>query len=355
MKPIAHALLCLVVLGAGCSSGGDGGGATGTGGMKAPGTGGSSAGTGGGSGAGTGGGTGSGTGGSGGGALTEYKTCTAANRVGRFTVFINNDADKPFSGAEGYVMDGVEPGAVTKEVGRVGSCVILQPPAAATCNPQCSAEQWCTESGCKSQPNPKDLGKVTVGGLKQALELRNLTNRYVTPAEPELMHPVFDEGAAITLSAAGAGGYGPFSLRGQGVGALEVPMTAIKAQAGMPVTLTWTPPAKGTSAVTRVHIKFAINLHGAVDTWFECEVPDTGSYTVSAELMTELFKFGVSGFPSVDLTRRSSDTTTVPSGCVEFMVAAPVNRPLEVPGVVSCQDDTDCMGGKKCSEDLTCK
>ena len=136
--------------------------------------------------------------------------------------------------------------------------------------------------------------------------------------------------------------------------ALESPTDPIKAETGKPVTLTWTPPAKP-SELTRIHIKFAINLHGMVDTWFECEVPDTGSYVVSAELMTELFKQGVSGFPSVDLTRRSSDTATVPSGCVEFMVAAPINRPIEIPGVVSCNDPDDCPAGKTCATDLVCR
>ena len=100
---------------------------------------------------------------------------------------------------------------------------------------------------------------------------------------------------------------------------------------------------------------FSINRHGSIDTWLECTVPDTGMFTVTAEMMDELFKNGVSGFPSVRLVRQSADTTMVQSGCVQLTVAAPLTRDLAVEGVVSCNDDDKpCPNGKMCQEDLRC-
>ena len=190
----------VVALGAmnlGCSSSGGGGGA-GTGGSS--GSGGGSA---------TGGSGGSTAPDAGGGTLAAYKTCTNANRVGRFTASINNDAENPYSGVQGYVMDGVEPVGATRTIGTVGACTILQPAPQGQCNPACPAEQWCTASGCKPMPNPKDVGTVTVAGLKQPLQLEKVSNSYGPPASTPLMHPVFADGADITLSASGAQGFGP--------------------------------------------------------------------------------------------------------------------------------------------------
>jgi hypothetical protein len=354
-----RSLVVVLAAGLACSSGGGGGGNPSTGGTSG-GSGGNKGSGGAGSGGSNAGGTSGGSGGSSGadaggsGTLAEYKTCQSGTMVGRITALINNDAENPFSDVNGYVMDGVPPNSGAKDLATVGGCVIRQPAPPASCTPACGADQWCTDKGCKPSPHAKNLGKVTVTGLKQPLELLNTNDTYNLPIGTMLMHPVFSEGADITLTAAGADGYGPFTLRGKGVGALEMPKDPIKVESGKPVTLTWTKPATA-SPVTRVHLNFAVNLHGTTDTWFECEVPDSGSFTVSGELTTQLFSHGVSGFPRVELTRRSSDTATVPSGCVEFMVAAPITRDLEVPGVVSCNEDTDCPSGKTCSGDLTCK
>jgi hypothetical protein len=340
---------------AACGGGDGGGGTSGSGGARGTGgagSGGASVGTGG-SGADAGAG-GSGGGDAGGGGLTAYKTCTADKRVGEFVVKIANDLEPPFSDIGGQINDAVNPYTILEEKAKVGECVVYQPPTASVCNPQCDlATQICSAGKCVKQPVPKDVGKITLTGLVQPVELENISNRYVNPSSTPLMHPVFKEGANITLAIAGAGGYGPLQLKGEGVAAVEMSKDAIPAESGKPVMLSWKAPGK-TSSVTRMHIKFSVNIHGAVDTWFECDVPDTGSYTVGAALMTELFKHGISGFPAVELTRQSSDTGMVPSGCMDFRVEAPISRPLAVPGLISCHDQTECPTGKTCGDDLAC-
>lgn len=307
----------------------------------------------GGSGPGSGGAPGAdaGSGGTSGG-LTTYRTCSDETRAGRFTLALNNDAETPFSSMDGFVSDAIDSSNLPKRLATIDGCVVMQPPNAVECKPECASDKLCTSQGCVALPKPHDLGKVTVTGLKQPLELANINNLYENPPMT-LAHPGFVEGADIALTAVGAGGYGPFTLKGVGVAPLEVSMTPVVIEGGKPATFTWNAPSKTTPG--KVHIKVGVNLHGDVDTWFECDVPDTGSFTATAALTTELFKYGVSGFPGIELTRRTADTTTVPSGCLEFVVAAPVSRSLKVPGVDSCMDDGDCTGGKTCQPDLVCK
>ena len=336
----------------GCSSS-DSGGTGGTGGATggrggSGGSGGTTGGTGGGTG-GTGGASGSG----GGSALQSYKTCDRAQRFGEFFITLSdNDPVNRFTEIQGAVMDGVEQIRQVKLVKQIGDCRILQPPEAFMCTPQCDlGTQECTPTGCKPKPRVKDLGAVSVSGLKNGtVQLQNSAGFYGNTGT--LPHPGFDEGADITLQVAGMAGWGPFSLKGWGVAPLVVPAAPVTVQMGQPVTLTWTPPSK--PGPTRMLIDFSINRHGAVDAWLECTVPDTGSFMVTAEMTTELFKNGVSGFPSVNFTRQSGDTTMVMSGCVQFLVTAPISRDLNVPGVVSCNEEKKCPPGKECREDLTC-
>jgi hypothetical protein len=131
-----------------------------------------------------------------------------------------------------------------------------------------------------------------------------------------------------------------------------LPAAPVTVQMGQPVMLTWTAPtqARPDQDVDRLlhqparRDRFLAGMHGA----------GHRSFTVTAEMTTELFKNGVSGFPSVTFTRQSGDTTTVMSGCTQLLVRSPVSRELNVPGVVSCSDDKPCPNNRMCREDLTC-
>jgi hypothetical protein len=344
LTPLAMAAVCLLGAGPGCSSsdGGGTGGAGGTGG----GTGGSTGGSGGSTG---------GTGGSG--ALTTYKVCDRDKSHGGFAISLNDDDPNPalrYTGIGGKVMDGVEQVTQAKLVKEVGGCRILQPPEAFMCTPACDlGTQDCTPTGCKPKPHDKDLGKVTVSGLKTgSVELTHSAGLFSYDYLGMLPHPGFDEGANLSLQATGKDGYGPFTLKGWGVAPLVVPTAPVTVTRGQPVTLTWTPPSR--PGPTRMFIDFSINRHGAIDSWLECTAEDTGSYTITGAMTEELFKNGVSGFPSVNLTRQSGDTTTVQNGCVQLLVTAPISRQLNVTGVVSCNSENPCPGGKMCRDDLTC-
>jgi hypothetical protein len=116
--------------------------------------------------------------------------------------------------------------------------------------------------------------------------------------------------------------------------------------------VTWTAPSKPGPA--KIAIDFSVNRHAATDSWFECLVDDTGSYTISAALTDELFKLGTSGFPSVLLSRQSGDTVTANGGCVQLRIYSEASRELDVPGINSCKMDEDCTAPNVCGQTLTC-
>ncbi len=296
------------------------------------------------------------------GPLTTYRTCKDGERVGDFELALNDMLPDvaPFTGlSPTTVFDWVTSASVPEVAREMGGCRIVRPPRAMPpCSPECPPDKRvCTPGGCRADPIGIDVGNVAIEGLKVAGTLSKRDDFvYTNPSWP---HPAFDEGADLVLRASGAGATAPFTLRGWGVGSLSAPKDKLLVENGKPVTLTWTPPAR--PGPTRVLISFSINRHGSVDASLECEVPDTGSHTIDAATVSELFRFDISGYPSVDLKRQSSDTATIAAGCVEFNVSAAVNREITIPGLVSCPGDPEpgqpnpCPQGQSCGVDLRCQ
>ena len=283
-----------------------------------------------------------------------YQTCATPMAAGQFNAVLDLD----FTGLSvGQVFDKPEVRPKYKVLTMLNGCQLAQKnPDPPPCTPSCKlGEQICTEQGCVALPKLQNVGTVTLAGLKiPTLTLSfNEQGGYSNPAEPKIPHPGFDEGATLTLAAAGANGYGPFTATAWGVAAMEAPTAKLLVEPEKAVTITWTPPK--ITGYTRVLIDFTVNKHGAVDTNLFCEVPDTGSFTVDAASIKEIFKYGLSGFPVVTLVRKSAGTATVKSGCVEFAATSPVSRDIEIPGLISCGKPEDCPSGKTCADDLTCK
>ena len=334
----------LLFLTAACSSSSDpkpapadGGGTGGTG----PGTGGAGPGT---------GGVGPGTGGAGGsasGALTTYKLCADGVRSGDFTMTLASD----YTGILGTVFDRLDTNSVSVQVGSpFGECRLMKrPPPSAPCNPVCGATEECLAGKCSPKPEPISVGAVSFTGLLVPTTLKYGSGTYINVGSP---HPLFAPGSDIVLNAAGDGAYAPFTLKGYGVEFMVVPAGKLRVERGMAANVTWTAAQKRGPA--KVNINFSINRHGATDSWFECLVEDTGSFTISAALTDELFKHGVSGFPDVTLTRLSADATTVKSGCVHLKVISEATRELDVPGIQSCKTDDECTKPNVCRVDRVC-
>jgi hypothetical protein len=231
------------------------------------------------------------------------------------------------------------------------------------CTTPCTGGKICAGSNmCVDEPVSQDLGTVTVTGLGAPLT--------VEPAGPGMYSksltatfPPFSPEAEVTLKTTG-GKYPAISLAGRGIEPLQFAGTGLKVARNQPLNVTWTAPAKNKS--TRVHSKLDIAHHGGIAARIECDLPDTGSATISGALITQLMDRGLAGFPTIALTRRTADSSSLAPGCVEFTVASEETRDIEVEGVISCntQEPTcpageagckACPAGMKCGQDLRCK
>lgn len=275
--------------------------------------------------------------------------------VGTFVINLKEDPNATV--ITGAVKNGKKQELVIYEpTTKDGSCTLYKP-RVPFCSPACASPLVCVEDDtCRAQPENQDVGTVTVKGLKTtaggtSFELTKLADLSYSTAE-SLMFPPFDEGADVSIESTG-GAYAPFSMHAKGIAPLIVPTTEIPIEKNKPLVLTWTP--KGAASDATIHVMIDLSHHGGTKGRIECDVPDTGSLTIAATLVTPLMNLGFSGYPSYDITRSSVGTASLAHGKVQLSVQKFLQRYLSIPGLVSCTDDTDCPTGKTCQTDLQCK
>jgi len=274
--------------------------------------------------------------------------CEASAHVGYFEVRLADG----YTAVQGQVSDGVTPFLVPEVVGTDGPCRHLEPPDL-FCDPACDPGTTCDESGnCIPIPSNVSVGVVTVTGLKSPVEMTARAPVFYYTNTGTLEHPGFDEGDHIHLSAGGEGDVAAFTLAGRGIAVLVMPEEAVPLTTDEPAVLSWTPP--GQDGLGSVHVNLNIAQHGGTPGWIECEVPDTGNFTIPVGLTNSLLSQAYSGFPSVTITRRSADATNISAGCVDFFVESHVTLAIEIPGLISCSGPDDCPPGQTCLPDLTC-
>ena len=85
--------------------------------------------------------------------------------------------------------------------------------------------------------------------------------------------------------------------------------------------------------------------------------PLCGSGVVFATNVGEThLNFGVSGFPSAVMQRRTVDSLTVSDGCVELEVTGPRGIDVDVAGHTPCNKTEDCPPGQTCNVPIqTCE
>lgn len=273
-----------------------------------------------------------------------YAPCAPDALVGQFVV----ELAEGFTRVDGQVSDAVLPSGIPELLASEGECRLLRP-LVTTCTPACPfATEVCGPEGeCVPLPRTRDVGTVTVRGLLVPLSMQAnpITRSYANPAQPVLPHPAFSPGADLRIDS-GGGDYAPFELRGWGVSPLVLSSEVIDVRRGQAARLAWqAPDAPGPA---RVYVNLNINFHGTSGARIECDFLDTGAAEIPASLIDGLFEQGISGNPTLTAVRRSATSLDIEPGCVQMLVDAPVDTPVQVEGVISCRRSSDCPPPAEC-------
>jgi hypothetical protein len=266
----------------------------------------------------------------------EYRgACDLAEKIGFFMVQHEPD----YSVVSGEVSNGVVPVTILENVGEEAGCTLMRRNNP-FCDPPCDPGQTCDFDGsCIPYPEPRSVGNVGIDGLAKEVSMD-----YPTYYDTQMPHPGFDPGALVTLHASGED-YDGFTMFGMGVTPIESEQSTWTIHSGQPMDVSWT--AADSDPVT-INLRFNIDQHGNSPVTLMCDLPDTGSATIPAPLTDALIAFGVTGYPSGNIYRRTVDHIDVTDGCIQFEVYSHLQGNLEVEGHYPCDEPDDCPKGMEC-------
>lgn len=252
----------------------------------------------------------------------------------------------------GVVKNGPDPSPIAWHLtAEDGDCSLLEPEAP-FCTTPCGGKAACTaQDECTPYAEPRDVGTVHVRGLGgRAVDMEPVAGKYM-PTGATLPYPPCDEGAPVHLEADGDD-YPAFSLETRCISPLEFEDTATL-EPGRDLTLTWGAP--GEPDLARIQIKVDISHHGGAKGKIDCDTADDGEITIASAIVDRLVELGVAGFPTISLTRISRGKAAEEPRAVTLSVLESVERPVEVPGVISCTDSRQCPAGQRCGASLLCQ
>lgn len=234
--------------------------------------------------------------------------CSLEDKIGVFQVMHELD----YTAVSGEVANGVVPSTILEEAGAEGGCRLMRRNNP-FCDPPCSPGETCDFDGaCIPYPEPRSVGNVTIVGLNAEVSMDPPLYFNTTPP-----HPGFDPGVDISLVAAGED-YGSFVMWGVGVTPVAVSEPTWIVHRGQPLDVAWTAADDGEHV--GIQLRLNVDQHGASPVMLICDLPDSGSVTISSTLIDALLDYGVSGYASGDIYRRTVDHVDVADGCIQFEV-----------------------------------
>ena len=274
--------------------------------------------------------------------------CPLETHWGAFVV----EAYDTYSIADGQVSNGVVPATVLEAVASEGDCTLWKKNNP-YCDPTCEPGFTCNfDSECVPYPEAQDVGTVTISGLVDDVVMEPLAPTYQY-FDTRLTHPAFEPGVLVELTTTG-GNYDPFTLHAVGVNLLTPSATTWEVAAGQDLAVSWDVPTE----TVRSSVDLALNIdqHGATPVTLKCSFADTGAAVVAASVLDALFGYGISGYPSASLSRRTVDHTDVGEGCVDFALGHEWLIDVTVAGHTPCSSPADCPEGQECNMTLqTCE
>jgi len=159
-------------------------------------------------------------------------------------------------------------------------------------------------------------------------------------------------GSETVTLAADADEIAPFSIATTGITALAVTTQSMALTRDNPAVLDW--EAGSGDASTKMEIELNIANHGGTPAVVQCLSEDSGHFEIPVSMVNALLDLGFSGFPSVSLTRAASNTANTGYGCVDLRTQSTTVLNVDIEGLISCSDNTDCPDDQTCQADLTC-
>src|SRR5690606_32781587 len=208
---------------------------------------------------------------------------------------------------------------------------------------------------CVAFPEPLDVGPISVEGIrttsgKSSFVMRPSLGVY-RPSGDQPAYPPYDEGALVTVTAKGSAAAAGFTLGARGPAIPELLNDSIVLD-GSPIVVRWTPPGPDAGPTTML-VAIDVSHHGGLKGAIHCETGDDGEVEIAGSLVNELKALGVSGFPQIDLVRRTS--AALEGHAANLILEARVLDYVTIPGLSSCREDGDCPGGQTCQDDFKCQ
>ena len=274
------------------------------------------------------------------------------------TFRVKLDVVRGTTNVSGELFDGPTPSNIIWEIDTVvGNCRLLKK-RIPFCNTPCPSKYICVEDdSCVPFPSNMTVDTVTVKGLKTSngklsFIMYPVGNNYAP--DDGILYPPCAEGDSVTFMAQGNSVASACTLTARGISPLKMLNDSIVVSDSQPVTLKWIPP--GIPRISTIFILIDISYHGGTSGKIECECPDSGSVTIPAVLLDKLKTLGLSGFPSVEISRLSTGANA--TGNTKLVIESIATMALRIPGVISCTDSTECPNnpsGRKCGSDFRCQ
>jgi hypothetical protein len=200
-------------------------------------------------------------------------------------------------------------------------------------------------------PTTLDAGLVAVSGfkinnVKTPFSMEYLAGNYQSPT---LDLPPCSEGDTVTFAVAGASTVPAFTLSARGITPLVLLNDSFPCPDGQPLDVRWAPPT--VTGISSIYILIDISYHGTSKGKIECNGEDDGSLTIPATLLDKLKTYGISGYPKIEIYRRSIGTNTTAN--TKLIFESKVIRFLSIPGIISCSNNSQCPNGT-CGSDQRC-
>jgi hypothetical protein len=266
--------------------------------------------------------------------------------LGAFSVTLNAaiETTPAYTSVLGKVYSGENPNEVIETpIASGNGCTAYKYSLQACIEVECSSSQRCAgPEECRDLPRLVNVGTVSVAGFDSGAVTLSATNNNYQYAG-DIAYPGVADGGPLTLTATGDH-YPAFTIAATGVAPMVLSAESYSLSDGSPLLVEW---QAGQNTAARVSIVLNLTRHGGSAGYLECDAPDSGSLTIPANVLQALVDLGVAGFPQLVATRYTQGVAAVPGGRIALNVASVTMPELNVEGLCSCFDSSDCGS---CSE-----